>query len=78
MLFSSVNFDVDNKGTFYVTYEADSLIYVYNDDFEIRHCYGFAGQDMDLNYKRINAIKEIKKITKRKEPLRVITIGLNM
>lgn len=64
VLFSSVNFDVDNKGTFYVTYEADSLIYVYNDDFEIRHCYGFAGQDMDLNYKRINAIKEIKKNNK--------------
>lgn len=59
---SSVNFDIDTAGHFYVTYEADSLIYVYDNSFNMLQCYGFAGRDMDLNYTQANNLKEAKSI----------------
>lgn len=60
-IMSSVNFDIDKKGTFYVTYEADSLIYVYDKDFTMLKCYGFAGRDMDLDYTLTTTPKEVGK-----------------
>ncbi len=49
-VFSSVNFDIDRMGNFYLTYEADTLIYVYDKEFCMKQCFGFSGRDMDLNY----------------------------
>lgn len=65
VLFSSVYFDIGKDGTFYVTYEADSLIYVYNDKFDMQKCYGMAGSGMDLNYVAINDVADIKKYNKK-------------
>lgn len=59
---SAVNFDIDTDGLFYVTYEADSLIYVYDNSFNMLQCYGFAGRDMDLNYTHANTPEEVGKI----------------
>lgn len=61
ILFSGVNFDVDNKGNFYVSYEADSLIYKYNFDYRPILSYGFSGKNMDMEYKQINSYKECRK-----------------
>ena len=47
----SVNYDIDLNGNFYVTYEADSLIRQYDNDYNELKCFGYAGIDMDLNYK---------------------------
>ncbi len=49
-ILSSVNYDIDDLGNFYVNYESDSLIYVYNSKYEPTSCFGCAGVNMDLNY----------------------------
>lgn len=60
-ILSAVNFDISNKGFFYLTYEADSLIYVYDYDFNMIKCYGYAGNNMDTNYTKTTTIKEVGK-----------------
>lgn len=50
VVFSGINFDVDNKGNFYVSYEADSLIYLYDKNFKPIQSFGYAGRNMDCNY----------------------------
>ena len=45
---SLTSFDIDNNGKFYVQQEADSLIYVYNQDFIIEKSFGFIGKDMEM------------------------------
>ena len=57
-IFSSVNYDIAKNGDFYVTYEADTLIYQYDCDYEQKKCFGYAGKDMDLNYRYIKTPKE--------------------
>lgn len=52
-LFSSVTFDVSDSGDFYVSYQADSLIYHYNHDYTELECFGFAGKDMKQDYVEI-------------------------
>ena len=58
-VFSSVIFDIDRQGDFYLTYEADSLIYVYDKDFQMKQCYGFSGRSMNLNYIKTNTPQEV-------------------
>lgn len=60
-VFSSVGFDISHIGDFYITYEADSLIYVYDKDFKMKTCYGFAGHDMNLNYVKTITPQEVGK-----------------
>ncbi len=43
-------FDVDDDGGFYVTYQADSLIYHYDSDFKLLGTFGFQGRNMDTQY----------------------------
>jgi hypothetical protein len=57
----SVNYDIDLNGNFYVTYEADSLIRQYDNDYNELKCFGYAGIDMDLNYKTITTLEESRK-----------------
>lgn len=57
----SVNYDIDQNGNFYVTYEADSLIRQYDNDYNELKCFGYAGIDMDLNYKTITTLEESRK-----------------
>lgn len=51
-LFAQLNFDIADNGDFYVSFEADSLMYRYDHDYNQLACFGFAGRDMDLNYLR--------------------------
>lgn len=44
--FSFVNFDIDAGGTFYVSFESDSLIYTYDKDFFPICSYGYSGEKM--------------------------------
>ena len=60
-IFSTVNFDISQKGNFYVTYEADTLIYQYDKDYNEQVCFGFAGKNMDLDYVTINTLSESRK-----------------
>jgi hypothetical protein len=50
LIFLGINFDVDNQGNFYISYEADSVIYKCNSRFEPVMAFGFAGTNMDVNY----------------------------
>lgn len=61
LIFSGCNFDIDNDGNFYLSYEADSLIYVYNHDFSPIATYGFAGKNMDTDYISIGSFQECRK-----------------
>ena len=49
-----VYYDIDNKGNFYVTFQADSLIYVYNRKFDLIKCMGYQGKNMDIDYSNPN------------------------
>lgn len=47
-------YDLDDNGNFHVSFQADSLIYEYNNHFELLRTYGFEGLDMDTDYKAIS------------------------
>ena len=49
--FSFVNFDIDATGTFYISFESDSLIYTYDKDFSPVSTYGYSGKEMQ--YKKV-------------------------
>jgi hypothetical protein len=61
LVFCGSNFDIDNDGNFYLSYEADSLIYVYNHQFEPIATYGFAGKDLDTDYVSIYSFEQSRK-----------------
>lgn len=46
----SVYYDVDDNGDFYVSFQADSLIYQYDKDFKLIGSFGFQGKDMNTHY----------------------------
>lgn len=58
---SFVNFDIDDKGTFYINFEADSLIYTYDTKCKSLIAFGHAGREMDLDYRPIFSWKEMDK-----------------
>lgn len=60
-IFSTVNYDISKNGDFYVTYEADTLIYQYDKDYHEKKCFGYAGKDMDLDYTSINTTADSRK-----------------
>lgn len=45
-----IYFDVDGEGGFFVTYQADTLIYHYDKNFKLLDSFGFSGKDMDTDY----------------------------
>lgn len=52
--FPYFTFDIDrSNGDFYLTYELDSLIYVYDKNFNIKSSFGYSGKDMDRNYNMV-------------------------
>jgi hypothetical protein len=61
VIFLGINFDIDNRGNFYISYEADSVIYKCNSNFEPVVAFGFAGNSMDLNYVPIHDYKTCRK-----------------
>lgn len=49
--YSQVNFDINSEGNFYISFEADSLIYEYDKDFNPIRSYGYSGKDMHIKEK---------------------------
>lgn len=56
--FPWVIFDISNNGEFYLSFEADSLIYVYDDNFNIKSAFGFRGRNMNDDYMDISVSVE--------------------
>lgn len=50
--------DLDGEDTFYVTYQADSLIYELDADFATKTVFGFQGKDMDTDYEEFSNDQE--------------------
>ena len=48
--FPHIYFDVETDGSFYVTYQADSLIYHFDKDFNVITIFGYKGKGMDTEY----------------------------
>ena len=59
--FSLINFDINSKGEIFVSFEADSLIYHYDNDFNIIGCFGASGKKMEANYTEIIDLNVFKK-----------------
>ena len=49
---------VSRKGDFYVTYQADSLIYCYDEAYRPVACFGVEGTGMDKEYREFATKKE--------------------
>lgn len=58
--FALTSFDISNIGDFYVCFEADPTIYVYDKNFNIKNAFGIVGRDMKTSYKEINTIQMFK------------------
>jgi len=58
--FSLPNYDIASNGDFYVSFEPDSLIYLYNNNYEIKEVFGRKGHNMNTSYKEITSIKSFK------------------
>lgn len=61
VLFSDISFDVAENGDFYVSYQADSLVYRYSHDYEELECFGFAGKNMNIDYVTIGNFEAMAK-----------------
>lgn len=55
---SSIYYDIDHDGDFFITYEVDSLVQVYDNDFKPLHRFGFEGRDMKNDYPVLGPSKE--------------------
>lgn len=62
-------YDLDSKGDFYICYEADSLIQIYDNDFNKLRRHGFQGRDMQTDYPKLTTFETFYEfyITKRNE-----------
>ena len=61
IILSSSYFDIDAKGTFYVTYEADSTIFAYDKNNNEIARFGFAGKNMDISYTTTPTLADVRK-----------------
>lgn len=53
--FGNYQYDMDPEGRFFVSFEVDSLIYVYDNNFAIEHAFGAAGKEMKMDYAELSA-----------------------
>lgn len=51
--YSFVNFDISKKGNFYISFEADSLIYEYDESFTPLCAFGYPGRNLQLKEKNL-------------------------
>ena len=59
--FYNMYFDINKKDKqFLVTYDADSLIYCYDTDFQPLYSFGFAGENVKTDYKKISVEAFVK------------------
>lgn len=59
--FSFFSFDISKTGDFYCCFEADSLIYKYDKNFNPLYAFGYAGREMNTDYLEINSYESLKK-----------------
>jgi hypothetical protein len=50
---ASFSYDIDSLYNFYISHEIDSLIYKYNQDYELISAFGVKGSEMNTNYTEI-------------------------
>jgi hypothetical protein len=50
----TINFDIDRKGNFYVSYEADSLIYKYDNDYNPLYSFGYSGKNINMKISSVS------------------------
>jgi hypothetical protein len=55
---SYLHFDEANNNEFYISFEADSLIYLCNNKFEPKIAFGYSGIDMNIKYTELNSFEE--------------------
>lgn len=59
--FMLTSFDITNKGEFYVCYEVDPTIYLYDKDYNILKAFGYSGKNMNTNYEELDKLSEVRK-----------------
>lgn len=66
------SYDIDAKNQFYISHEIDSLIYVYDAEFSPLYSFGYAGKEMDTDYKELLKydVGEIRKLYFTNRPAR--------
>ncbi len=57
--FSFFNFEMDDEGRFYICFEIDPKIYVYDHDFNPLYSFGTSGSDMDTDYTEVKLLGNI-------------------
>ncbi|MDR3235314.1 MAG: hypothetical protein LBT48_01105 [Prevotellaceae bacterium] len=55
-----INFDIDRTGNFYVSYEADSLIYKYDSDYNPLCSFGYAGTNIRMKISSVSGYSGMK------------------
>lgn len=63
--FSYTSFDIDKEGNFYVSFEADSLIYKYDNKLKQVATYGFSGCNMNLDYAEYRYVETVRDFMKK-------------
>ncbi|MEG1738781.1 MAG: hypothetical protein RR259_11215 [Odoribacter sp.] len=58
--FYTSRFDIDANGFLYMSYEADSLIYQYNQELQQIKTFGFSGSNMTRNFRKIRSEDIVK------------------
>lgn len=61
VIFMGTCYDIDRNGNFYVCYDTDPYIYVYNNDFIPEKAFGIEGKEMNTDYLYIDNYKECRK-----------------
>ena len=51
------SFDVTSKGEFYVCFEADPVIYYYDEKFKIKEAFGYEGKNMNTKYMELPTVQ---------------------
>ncbi|MCX6327673.1 MAG: hypothetical protein NT144_13635 [Bacteroidia bacterium] len=59
--FGLPSFDISSEGDFYVCFEADPVIYVYDKNYSLKEAFGTKGRNMNTSYKEISLINEFKR-----------------
>ena len=67
-----LSFDIDESENIYVTHEIDSLIYIYQNDGQLKSVFGKSGINMDTNYTPLRAFDfdEIERLYYQDKPRR--------
>ncbi len=60
MTYSFPFFDINQEGDFYIGFEADSLIYCYDQEFQPKYAFGFQGKKMRTDYPNVHTVDELR------------------